>query len=1363
MTTESQEFTPDHPDPGLGLHSAADDPTRAEGSSRDEPTRVSDGSSRAARQDSIADIQIAGYQLRQELHRGGQGVVYRAIQLGTKRQVALKVLLEGPFASDSARRRFEREVELAASLRHTNIVTILDSGISHGRYYFAMEYIDGLRLDRYLAKLRPSMRDTLRLFEGICAAVNFAHQRGVIHRDLKPPNILVDDQGEPHILDFGLAKPVHHEGSDQTMLQTLSTAGQLLGTVAYMSPEQTRGSQDVDVRSDVYSLGVVFYEALLGQLPYSVDGPLGEVLNRIATADPERPRVVRTHSRFGRLVNDELDTILLKTLEKDPARRYQTVGDLGRDLRHLLAGEPIEAKRASGFYMFRKTLRRYRLQAAAAVGVLLTLVIFLVAFAFLWSSERDSRERALRHQNVAVTRAIEARKAAEAEVQARRELEAVLVRQTIQRGELAQVRGDLIGARNAFWEAYQKSGNPTALWALRQYYLRSGDDGASPLNMPPAGITVLSADGRLVATGGAANSVSVCQVPGGRMVSWLQAPGTISVLHVDDGGGVCAAGPGWARLWAARESGPAISVELAEDFHVQAALPVSGGERLLLLGNEQVACFAGAEGFPTGLAELAEPPAGPPDYSERLRKLAVPSAMGVELFTINELGQIHPEFAGAADVRTRAVRFSGDELLAVSPRAITATSLGPETQHIWQEWINTPRDWELFDLHRTSGTVVFSTSNGHVTLFHHGKLEQLWRITPGQIRDLRLTEDGAAVVTVDDRGTVTRWIPPARRQNIRRIHPQAPAAWASSEDGASILLADEQQRVMIYTPQRSPEPRTLVRRRPFRLLPGPSETILAVSRQGLHTVVCTGNAVRLREIGTQQLPLRAAFSWDDPRASSLKKVSITGDGHYVAFCAETPAGDMQQVSFHRWAIEDARAGADLKTALPLTGQPLEFVGSVIRQIGFIPGTSQLLIARSNGEILRADPDVAKAVPWRRLDSPPEIMTFDRSGQLLAVACSDGFVRVFPLSNDGAPSRIRVSQPVATLAFNPRGDVLLVCTTDGAVALYEVGTAERVAQLRVPGPGQQAFATWIGNSDTLLLASDGAVYEHPYDDTDDIIARNRTYARRQTVARYLEDGEFELAWSAAGELSAIDPTLALLERETVLASALRRRIDIPTEWSDAVTTNSDLPALLRLGHAAYDGEHFELAGVWLRAAAEQCHGDLDAYSALRIAQCDYLRGAYQQAADELARVLTRPDLDTAHVPTVQLQQTAALVLAGDYRAAEAVARRIGSLRLESPRLDNVAGNSARDIARYLTGLESESLLAASVELFVTRFAAEGSLGFQDDAHFFQGEQALRRDEPEQAAAHYQRCIDTARDTWPANWSRFRLLQLSNRAP
>ncbi|RMF78090.1 MAG: serine/threonine protein kinase, partial [Planctomycetota bacterium] len=287
---------------------AAAEPAR--GHPADEPTRVSDGPGGAANQ---PRPHIDGYEIHEELHRGGQGVVYRATQLAFKREVALKVLLEGPFAGETSRVRFEREIELAASLQHPNIVTILDSGTTDGRCYFAMEYVDGQRLDAYLRDRQPDLAQTLALLRQIAETVHFAHQRGVIHRDLKPSNILIDSAGQPRILDFGLAKATADADPQKTTVRMVSTTGQVIGTLAYMSPEQAAGSADVDIRSDVYSLGVIAYEALLQATPYPVDGPLGEVLQRIARDEPIRPRAMRSSARFGKQIDDELETILLKS------------------------------------------------------------------------------------------------------------------------------------------------------------------------------------------------------------------------------------------------------------------------------------------------------------------------------------------------------------------------------------------------------------------------------------------------------------------------------------------------------------------------------------------------------------------------------------------------------------------------------------------------------------------------------------------------------------------------------------------------------------------------------------------------------------------------------------------------------------------------------------------------------------------------------------------------------------------------------------------------------------------------------------------------------------------------------------------
>jgi serine/threonine protein kinase len=246
---------------------------------------------------------IEGYDNLRRLRHGGQGVVYEATQRSTKRRVAIKVLLEGAFASESAQRRFEREIEVIASLSHPNIVNIYDSGTTvDGRPYYVMEYIDGVPLDEFFGGLQsqaspapqsldvrataeayatpaspggvPSLpvRTTLALFAKICDAVNFAHQRGVIHRDLKPSNIRIDPAGEPHVLDFGLAKSVTGAFDNGSHM---SRTGDFVGSLPWASPEQAEGDpQSIDIRTDVYSLGVVLFQMLTGQFPYEVRGPL---------------------------------------------------------------------------------------------------------------------------------------------------------------------------------------------------------------------------------------------------------------------------------------------------------------------------------------------------------------------------------------------------------------------------------------------------------------------------------------------------------------------------------------------------------------------------------------------------------------------------------------------------------------------------------------------------------------------------------------------------------------------------------------------------------------------------------------------------------------------------------------------------------------------------------------------------------------------------------------------------------------------------------------------------------------------------------------------------------------------------------
>ena len=312
---------------------------------------------------------VGDYELLEEIARGGMGVVYRARQSSLKRIVAVKMIRSGEFAGEAEVKRFSAEAEAAANLKHPNIVAIHEIGEHDGRHYFSMDYIEGKNLAQVCGGQPVAAQQAAEWLKTIAEAVQFAHQRGVLHRDLKPQNILVDAEGRPHVTDFGLAKDLH---GDSGVTQT----GAVMGSPSYMAPEQARGRNDLfGPASDVYSLGAVLYELLTGRAPFR-GGSAMETLHRVANDEPARPRSLNQNAPA------DLETICLKCLEKDPLRRYPTARALAEDVGRFLAGDPVEARPAGAVRRAVSWARRHRHLMTAAVSA---LVLGLAGLAYgLW-------------------------------------------------------------------------------------------------------------------------------------------------------------------------------------------------------------------------------------------------------------------------------------------------------------------------------------------------------------------------------------------------------------------------------------------------------------------------------------------------------------------------------------------------------------------------------------------------------------------------------------------------------------------------------------------------------------------------------------------------------------------------------------------------------------------------------------------------------------------------------------------------------------------------------------------------------------------------------------------------------------------
>jgi len=1083
---------------------------------------------------------IGHYELLELIGEGGMGLVYLAEQKEpVKRRVALKIIKPG-MDSKHVIARFEAEKQALALLDHPNIAHVFDAGTTEtGRPYFVMEYVKGLSIVKYCDDRKLNIEQRLRLFEQVCEGVHHAHQKGIIHRDIKPSNILVSVHGDraiPKIIDFGIAKAITQPLTDKTFV---TFAGQLLGTPEYMSPEQVDlATQDIDTRSDIYSLGVVLYELLAGVLPFEEDSfsraGLAEIQQTIREFEPASPSIRLTNlgekaktiaaSRgtqvlaLARRLHRELEWIPLKAMRKDRCRRYRSASELADDIRNYLNGLPLIAGPETAVYRVQKFVRKHAGSVATVALVAVAIILGLVVSTAMYFRAEQA------HQNEAVARdQAEQAKNAEKEQRKLAETKAEELRRTLyvnsiqladakhREGNARQVRSLLDSCPEDLrgWE-----------WNRLNYV---HDESLMTLHVGSLYRAVVSRDGRRVVTCGYDDkTIKVWDLQTGKELKTLHVPQkTIDVLAISPDGKHIASGSEdkTIKIWDAQTGTEVMTLRghrgpvWALAFSPNGKDIASGGDdkAIKLWDAETGAEVATLKGHRDCIISLAFSRDGKHIISGGWDKTIKiwEAATATEVMTLR-----------GHDGIVYGIEFSPDD-----KRIVSASH--DKTIKVWDvETGGTVITIPGLDGPIRPVTVVFSPDGSLIASGSTDNIVRIWDAETGEeLKTFRghdwsldcvaFSPDGEHIISASADDTVKVWNISTDRESTRICaHATLTRSIAFSPDGKQIASSSWDSTIKLWDAQTGEAIRTM---RGHGLNPSG----IAFSPDGKRIAVGEGDRRIVRvwdaSTGAQLLTLRA-------HKGAVRCAAFSPDGKYIV-----SGSDDKTIK-----VWDAESGTELKT---LQGHE-DGVPSVV----FSPDGKKL-ISGSWDKTVKVWDWTGRTESMTLKGHRAEVMSvaFSPDGKRIASASVDRTAKVWDAATGAELMTLQGHRDILwSVAFSPDGKRIVTGGIDGAAKLWDSTTgtelltlqAERISDVAF-SPDGKTIAVAVSGGDLLFWESTGptASYEQ---------RRNAESARRIVKKMYSKYGSYH-------------DVISLLKGDKMLDSdVLRLAIQMANsrKWEDA---------------------------------------------------------------------------------------------------------------------------------------------------------------------------------------------------------------------